>query len=355
MRRSHRGTGDSVGGIRRINPCGSDVGTRTEYIEAGAVVRVVGSGVVVTGGTDSDSSRSRSRRVLACIGVIVTSSNDHGNSCLSSTGDGIVFSLRKSTSNRKVGNRRLLCLLGITNNPVDTREDIAARTGSTIAHNFNSNEVSLLCNTVCLSGNSTRNVGTMSITISGINDANDVGYRRVPKGAGSNLLVNEVVVLAVDTSINNICINTLASSAGGVVVSVGRGSVVITVVGSGKAPDRVGLFLTVTNSDFTVLLNEADDILLKKSGQSSLRELSSISNILIVDHILIDVKGLELIHTQCLTHPCNVTTERLNTLAITKTDDVLSANMLSTSSLKQFSCRSSGSHHSSQKKSLDHD
>jgi hypothetical protein len=70
--RGHGGTGDGAGGGGAAAPGREDVETRSEDVNALAVVREVGALVSESGGTNSDGALSSRGRVVARVAVIIT-------------------------------------------------------------------------------------------------------------------------------------------------------------------------------------------------------------------------------------------------------------------------------------------
>jgi hypothetical protein len=129
VRASHGGTAEnsesSVIGIpstQYVTSRGKE-GTATTIVgEVGADVNLLFSISTNISGTDSDGGRSAGRRANASISVFVTSCNNNDDTSSSASVDGIVYSLVKSTSERKVGTGRLLGLT-ITRGIVNTGDN----------------------------------------------------------------------------------------------------------------------------------------------------------------------------------------------------------------------------------------
>lgn len=75
VRASHRSAGNSLDGIRAASPGGLDVESRCEDINTLAIVGEIGTLIGQSGSSDSDSFSGGSRRVVACISIIITGSD----------------------------------------------------------------------------------------------------------------------------------------------------------------------------------------------------------------------------------------------------------------------------------------
>lgn len=84
MGASHRGTGDSVGSSVRSDPSREDGNTWSKDIKNSAEVGEGGAGIVDVGGADSDGVWSGSWRDVGGVLVLVSGSDDDGDS----SGDG---------------------------------------------------------------------------------------------------------------------------------------------------------------------------------------------------------------------------------------------------------------------------
>ena len=75
MRASHGGTGNSLDGIWATIPGGLDVESRCEDVNTFSIVGEIGTLIGQSRSTDSDSLGGSSGGVVACIRIIISSSN----------------------------------------------------------------------------------------------------------------------------------------------------------------------------------------------------------------------------------------------------------------------------------------
>lgn len=176
MGRGHRGTGDNVGGSLAADPGGKDVKTGSEDVVALAEVGEISTLVSKSGSTDGDSLLSSSGRVSARVGVVVTGGNSEVNASVDSGVDGLVEESRLATTKTHVGSAALealsLALLGLLNlldvrlgGVLNTLDDIGHGAGAVGAEDLDGLDVGLLGNTVLLTGDGTRAVSAVAVTV----------------------------------------------------------------------------------------------------------------------------------------------------------------------------------------------
>jgi hypothetical protein len=254
MRRGHGGTGEGGNSLLGANVGGENVETRAKDVDTLSVVGEVGSSIGEGRGTNGDGILSGSRGVVASIGIVVTSSNGKVNASLDSSVDGKIKGRRLATTKRHIGGRTLeslgvlLDLLGVRlGGKLDTSNNVGHGSGTVRSKDLDGDDVGLLGNTVLGATNSTRTVGSVTVSILvGIARGNSL----TPLGSAS-----EVVVSDIDTGVNNVRGHSLSSNVI-VEVLVERAQVKGLSVGdSGKTPGSIELSGKLVGMDDRVLLN----------------------------------------------------------------------------------------------------
>lgn len=166
--RGHGSTRDGVGGAVAANPGGLDVGARGEDIDNGAVVGERGPGISVGGGADSDGGRSRGRRVVGSVGVVVTGSDGEGETSSDSGSNSVVDGSRVATTEGHVGNSLLgdALALSIGSSPLNTRDNTGVGSRAGLVEDLDTNDVGLLSNTVDGTSSGTGTVGAVTVQLS---------------------------------------------------------------------------------------------------------------------------------------------------------------------------------------------
>jgi hypothetical protein len=323
----HGGPGDGVGGGGRADPGGGDGGAGAEDINTGAVVGVTGTVVVDVGGSDSDSQGLGGGGVRAGIGVVVTGSDNHGDTAVGGGRDGVVLDLREASAKGQVGDGLAASDGGAASHPVDAINHTRSGAGASVAEHLHGDQVGLLGSTPGLSSNGTGAMGTVAIAISLIGDADSIGDTGVSEGARAGLLVHEVVVLAVDTGINHIGIHVNTRSTSGVVIGVSLTGVVVSDIDSGSTPILAGLRLAVVERHGLVFLDELDLLVLEHALKTTGGQLDSVGRLVVVSHVLEDMEGLE-VTGEGLVHHLDMFLEGNSVEVIVHTDDVRVDNLL---------------------------
>lgn len=214
VRRSHGGTGDGVDSVLGANPSRLDAEAGSEDVSALAPVGEVGTAVVKSRGTDSDSLASSSRRVVAGIGVVVTGSDGEVDTGVNGSIDYAVEGLGLATAKRHVRHRALkalaLALLGRFNllkmsvgSVLNALHYVGHGTRSVRPENLDGVDIGLLGDTVLLASNSAGAVGAVAIAINVIVASGD---SLAPLGA-----TLEVDVVDVGAGVDNVGIDTLTT------------------------------------------------------------------------------------------------------------------------------------------------
>lgn len=94
----HGGTRDGVGSGGGANPGREDAGAWGKDVEDSTVVGVGGTGTVGGDGTNGDGIRSRCRRVVGSVGIVVTGSDDAEDTLAVGRGNGGVEGSRVATA-----------------------------------------------------------------------------------------------------------------------------------------------------------------------------------------------------------------------------------------------------------------
>lgn len=257
--RGHRGTGNGVDGVLAANPGGEDVETRSKDVSALSVVGEVGTLVLKRRGGNSHGVLRGSRRVVAGVSIVIASGNGEVQTSLDTSVDGILKSLRLATTKTHVRNATLEALLALLgplemglNSPFDTLNDIGHGARPAGSQDLDSKEVGLLGDTVLLTGDGSRAVSAVAVTIGILIVVRD---GLAPSGPAL-----EVNVLNVDTSVNGVSIDTLTALRRiQVFVERAKGERV-TVRDTGQTPGGVllNLALLTHGEDFGVLLDVLD-------------------------------------------------------------------------------------------------
>jgi hypothetical protein len=262
VRRSHRGTGDGVDGVLAADPGGQNVQTRGKDVIASTVVREVSTLVSQGGGSDGDGLLGGSRRVVARVGVVVTSSDSKVNTSIHSSVNCLVKGDRLAAAETHVGSASFEALdlssLGIldfldvlSSSPLNTGDDIGHRAGAVGTQNLDSVDVGLLGNTVLLASNGSSAVGTVSVAIFiGVTSRNSL----TPGSAA--LKVN---VLGVGAGVNDVDIHTLTAVSGIKILVEGSEAQRVSVRDTGQTPRGILLNRGVFHGvDERVLLDVLD-------------------------------------------------------------------------------------------------
>ena len=161
----HRGTGEGgSGGVTSVVG-GEDGRTRGEHIEGGAVVGVRGAGISGGGSTDSDSVGSRGGGVVGGVGVVVTGSDDKGNTSGDGGLDGGVQGSGVGAAEGEVGNRLLAGTVG--GNPLHTGDNTGGGAGTAVVEDLDTDEGGLLGHTVGGASDGTGDVGAVAVAVTG--------------------------------------------------------------------------------------------------------------------------------------------------------------------------------------------
>lgn len=235
VRRSHRSTGDGVGGPVASVPGGKNVESGSEDVNTLAVVGEVGSLVVQVGSTNGDGVFGSSGRVVAGVLVVVSSSDGKVKTRLDGLVDSIVEGLDFATTERHVGDGALVLGLsgsgelssgfgglggGIFSSPSgniissdsttlcladshNTGNDVTHASRSVASQNLDGNNLGSFGNTVLSASNGTSAVG--SVTVSVLVDV-VLGDGLSPRSSAFKL-----DVLDVDTSVHNVRSNTFTT------------------------------------------------------------------------------------------------------------------------------------------------
>jgi hypothetical protein len=198
----HGSSANGVCGSVRCVPGGFDEASGGKDLDASSVVGIAASGIKLgilsliadSGGTDSDGTGLRSRRNIAGILVLISSSNNENQTTLNSGGKGIIESLAVTSSKRHVGNSGSLFSVG--GSPLNSRNDSSIGTRTSASENLNGNDRDLLGNTIQSSTNSSGNVSSVTIAIGVSAISSEIG---TPCGSSSR----EFSVGGQDTSVND--------------------------------------------------------------------------------------------------------------------------------------------------------
>ena len=251
MGRGHGGTGDGVGGVLRADPGGQDVQARGEDVVALSKVGEVGTLIVQGGGTDSDGILSRSRGVVARVGVVVTGSDSKVDTSIDSGVDSEVKSGGLAATERHVGGRALeallLAVLGLLDglgvglsSPLNALDHVGHGAGAVGAENLDGVDAGLLGDTVALSSDGAGAVSAVAVAILvGI----AAGDGLAPVGAAL-----KVDVLVVGTRVDDVNIDTLTTIGGVEVLVVGTEAQRVAVGDTGKTPGSVLLRLVAVTA-----------------------------------------------------------------------------------------------------------
>lgn len=245
----HGGTRDGVGGSVGADPGREDGRAGGEDVNGGSVVGERGAGVGGGGGTDGDGRGLRSRGVVGGGGVIVTSSNNEGHASVDGSGDSGVDGRGLATTERHAGDGlgALALVPGSVGGPLDTRDDTGVGARAIGTEDLDGDDIGLLGDTVGAAGDGASAVSSVAVAIS----VGGVGEVGAPAGTAAELGVADL-----DTSVDNVDINTLAG-LGIVVVGAQRragsllGDAAETPGGTRLRGDGVGV-------DIGILLNVGD-------------------------------------------------------------------------------------------------
>lgn len=169
---SHGGSGDGVNGGGAADPCRLHVNTGGEDIEGGTEVGELGAVVGVVGGTNGDGVLGRGGGVLRGIGVVVTGSDDDGDT----GGDG-GFDSRVEGSGERATERHGEDGLAITTvlaDKFDAANDAGVGAGSLTIEDLDSDKLGLAGNTVGGATDGTGTVSAVSVLISILRALNEV-------------------------------------------------------------------------------------------------------------------------------------------------------------------------------------
>mmetsp|Transcript_11039 Transcript_11039/g.18021 ORF Transcript_11039/g.18021 Transcript_11039/m.18021 type:complete len:415 (-) Transcript_11039:56-1300(-) len=338
----HGGTRDGVGGRRGANPGRGDGRARAEDISASTVVGVAGTGVVDVRSGNGDGTGLRSGGVAAGIGVVVTSGNHHGHTSIEGSLDSVILHLRKASTQRKVGNGLAASDGRLASDPVDAINNTTGGAGASVGENLDSNQVRLLGGTPSLASNGTGTMGTMSIAISLIRNSNNIGDRGVTEGARSGLLAGEVIILAINTSVNDVGIHIRTRSTSGVVIGVSVGGVVVSMVDSLGSPVSIRLRHAIIERDSLVLLHVLHVLALKHTFKTTSSQLHGVGTLVAIGHVLIHMEGGK-ISGELLAQVSNVALEGLSVNVVMKTDNVRVGNSLGRVGFAKVSARGNDS------------
>jgi hypothetical protein len=255
--RGHGCSRDGIGGVLRSNPGREDVETRCKDVVALAEVGEVGTLIGKSGGTDGDSVGSGSRRVVAGVGVVVTSSDGEVDTSIDGSVDSEIKSDRLATAQAHVGGRALEALLLSTLGgvdgvrvslgcPLNTLHDIGHGAGAVGTEHLDGIDISLLGDTVLLASDSAGAVSAVTVAILVSIAAGD---GLAPVGAAL-----EVNMLDVGSGVDDIDVNALTAVGGVEVLVVGAEAQGVAVGDTGKSPGGVLLRLVV------VLVGERVDL-----------------------------------------------------------------------------------------------
>ena len=123
MRRGHRRAGQRLGGSRRVVPRGHDVDAGRKQIDAGAVVREVGTLVVGVGRADRDCCRDGRGRIATGIHAVVAGGHNDGHAVVDDRLHGCVECLGVATTEAHVGDCELAGCV-VRGDPVEAGDHI---------------------------------------------------------------------------------------------------------------------------------------------------------------------------------------------------------------------------------------
>jgi len=208
VRGSHGGTRDGVGAVNTTNPSGGDASAGGEDVAAGAEAGEGGAAVVVCSGHDSVCKRSRGRGGVAGVVVGITSSHGHDQASAERGVCGIVDSLVAATTEGHVAND-LATKTDAASGPVDSVDDTCECTRAIGAEHLNTDNIGLASKTEASACSSRCDMGAVAIAI----EETLVGG--VEEGLAGDAVLSraEISVVAVNTSVDDININTTACSS----------------------------------------------------------------------------------------------------------------------------------------------
>lgn len=263
-----RGHGSSRDGVNRglaSDPGRLDAQARGEDVSALSVVGEVGTAVVNRRGTDSDGLASGSGRVVTCVRVVVACGDGKVETSVDGSVNSLVEQVGLATTEGHVGDGALealaLAILGSLDlllvrgsSKVDTSNDIRHCATTIGAENLDCIDVGLLRNTVLLSGDGSRAVCAVAVTIL---VSITVGDGLAPVSAAL-----EVNVLSVGAGVNDIGVDTLTTVLGIEVFVEGTERKGVAVGDTSQAPWSHLLGLTVTGLLMFILHRVDDGVLL---------------------------------------------------------------------------------------------
>lgn len=159
----HGGSRDGVGGGSRSNPCGEHANTWGEDVEDGTEVGEAGTSIILVNGADGNDCWLGGWGDVGSVLVLVTGSDDGGDTSSDSGLDGVVAGSGVRSSKRH-GDDRLGSSVG--DSPLNTRDNTRAGSLSAGVENLDCDEGCLLSNTVGGTSDGTGTVSTVSVTIS---------------------------------------------------------------------------------------------------------------------------------------------------------------------------------------------
>lgn len=162
----HGGTRDSVG--TSTGPGGEDILAGSKDIHNRAVVREGGSSISRSRGTNSADSRLGSRRGVASISTIITSSDGQEDAGVDQGGSSSVDGSGKASTKRHVGDGAVGAVSGlrVVGNKVHARNDVGKCTAARVVEDLDAVDRGLLRNAIGAAANGARDVGSVAVTIS---------------------------------------------------------------------------------------------------------------------------------------------------------------------------------------------
>ena len=127
---SHGGSGDGVGGGLAADPCGLHVNTWGKDIKDSAVVGETSAVVRYISGTDGDGVWCRGGRVVGGISIVVTGSDDDGDTGGDGRGDSRVDSSGVRATERHGEDSLATLARGVSADELDTADDAGVGSGS---------------------------------------------------------------------------------------------------------------------------------------------------------------------------------------------------------------------------------
>jgi len=212
---SHGGTRDGVGALRGADPSSGDASAGSEDLATGAEGREGRASIGGVSGHHGEGEVSRGGGGVAGVVVGVTSSDSHHEASAERSISGIVDTLVAATTERHVADNTATTTSNV-GRPVDTSNDTSERARAVGAEDLDADEGAFLGKTVASATSSGGNVGAVSIAIEHTFIGSIEGHN-----ARSAVAVLEVVVLAVDTSVNDVDLNARASGGRGEFVGGG--------------------------------------------------------------------------------------------------------------------------------------